>query len=205
MALRPAASGDHKRSSKKNAKMTGKEIRRKLISGRELFVCDNMVEPMAVEAIGTLVQTLNYRRREKSRPGVPGLAASSEIATAQIPNNKFLQHLKHIAQEMFPGEQLHDQRAYVNSSFYGDSYYVHRDCSEEENHVTVLYYANLHWEPDWGGETIFFTDNYEAELVVSLRPGRVVVSRGAILHRGTVPTRSCYEERLTLAYKLTSA
>jgi hypothetical protein len=39
---------------------------------------------------------------------------------------------------------------------------------------------------------------------VSPRPGRVVVARGAILHRGTVPTRACYEERLTLAYKLNS-
>ena len=185
--------------------MTEKAIHRQMISGRELFVCDNMVEPMMVEKIGNLVTTLSYRRKEKSRPGVPGLAAVSEIAPAQMPNNMFLQHLKRIAQEMFPGEQLGDQRAYVNSSFYGDSYYVHRDCSEEEKHVTVLYYANLHWEPDWGGETIFYDDNYNAEAVVSLRPGRVVVARGAIIHRGTVPTRSCYEERLTLAYKLNSA
>ena len=185
--------------------MTEKAVRRTLISGRELFVCDNMIDPMVVEKIGALVKTLNYRRKEKSRPGVPGLAAVSEIAASQMSNNTFLQQLRRIAEEMFPGEQLQDQRAYVNSSFYGDGYYVHRDCSEEESHVTVLYYANLHWEPDWGGETIFFNDNYDAELVVSVRPGRVVVSRGAILHRGTVPTRSCYEERLTLAYKLTSA
>jgi len=185
--------------------MTEKKIHRRLISGRELLVCDDMVEPVMIEKIGALVKTLSYRRKEKSRPGVPGLAAVSEIAAEQIPNNTFLQHLKRIAQEMFPDEQLGDQRAYVNSSLYGDSYYLHRDCSEDEKHVTVLYYANLHWEPDWGGETIFFNDNYNAEAVVSLRPGRVVVARGAILHRGTVPTRSCYEERLTLAYKLTSA
>ena len=205
MVLRAAGARGDKRASEKSAKMTGKDIHRKLISGRELFVCDGMVESIVVEQIGTLVKTLNYRRKEKSRPGVPGLAAVSDIATAQIPNNKFLQHLKHIAQELFPGEQLGDQRAYVNSSSYGDSYYVHRDCSEDEKHVTVLYYANLLWEPDWGGETIFFNDNHDAEIVVSPRPGRVVVARGAILHRGTVPTRSCYEERLTLAYKLTSA
>ncbi len=185
--------------------MAEKAIRRNLISGRELFVCDNVVEPEVIEKIGTLVQSLSYRRKEKSRPGVPGLAAVSEIATAQIPNNRFLQHLKQIAQELFPGEPLSDQRAYVNSSFYGDSYYVHRDCSENEKHITALYYANLQWEPDWGGETIFYNDNFDAELVVSPRPGRVVISRGAILHRGTVPTRSCYEERLTLAYKLNSA
>jgi hypothetical protein len=32
----------------------------------------------------------------------------------------------------------------------------------------------------------------------------MVISRGAILHRGTVPTRACHEERYTIAYKLLS-
>ena len=179
-------------------------IRRALISGREIFVCDNMLALETINRIGTLVQTLVYRRKEKSRPGVPGLAAISEIAAPQISNNAFLQNLRRIAEQVFPGEPFSDQRAYVNSSVYGDSYYVHRDCPENESHVTALYYANLEWQADWGGETIYFNDDYDAELVVSPRPGRVVVARGAILHRGTVPTRTCYEERLTLAYKLNS-
>jgi len=183
--------------------MTDKTVSRSLISGREIFVCDNMVDAATIGTVGTLVKSLSYRRREKSRPGVPGLAASSEILAEQIPNNSFLQQLKRIAQDLFPGEQLRDQRAYVNSSVYGDSYYVHRDCAQEERHLTVLYYANLLWEPDWGGETLFFNDDNDAVLAVSPRPGRLVASRGAILHRGTVPTRSCYEERYTLAYKLT--
>jgi hypothetical protein len=183
---------------------TEPNIRRVLISGREIFVCDNMIAPEMINRIGALVKTLVYRRKEKSRPGVPGLAAISEIAAAQLSNNVFLQNLRRIAEELFPGEQLHDQRAYVNSSVYGDSYYVHRDCPENESHVTALYYANLEWQADWGGDTIFYNDDYDAELVVSPRPGRVVVARGAILHRGTVPTRACYEERLTLAYKLNS-
>jgi SM-20-related protein len=184
---------------------TEPKTRRVLISGRELFVCDNMIALEVINRIGALVKTLVYRRKEKSRPGVPGRAAVSEIAAAQMSNNVFLQNLRCIAEEVFPGEQLHDQRAYVNSSLYGDSYYIHRDCSENESHVTALYYANLEWETDWGGETIFYNDDYDAELAVSPRPGRVVVSRAAILHRGTVPTRDCYEERLTLAYKLTSS
>ena len=187
-----------------NVSTTEPKIRRALISGRELFVCDNMIAPEAINRIGALVKILVYRRKEKSRPGVPGLAAISEIAAAQMSNNAFLQDLRRIAEELFPGEQLHDQRAYVNSSMYGDSYYVHRDCPENESHVTALYYANLEWQTDWGGETIYYNDDYDAELVVSPRPGRVIIARGAILHRGTVPTRTCYEERLTLAYKLNS-
>ena len=187
--------------------MTGAapHVRRAVISGREVFVCDNMVDGETVGRVGLLVKTLNYRRKEKSRPDVPGMASISEIATGQMGNNRFLQQLRKITEEMFPGEKFADQRAYVNSSLFGDSYYIHRDCPPEQAHVTALYYANLTWQPDWGGETIYYNDDYDAELVVSPRPGRVVVARGAILHRGNVPTRDCYEERLTLAYKLNAS
>ena len=81
---------------------------------------------------------------------------------------------------------------------------THRDCSAHRKHVTVLSYVNLDWHTDWGGETIFFDDDYDARLVVTPRAGRVVVARGAILHRGTVPPSSCREKRYTIAYKLLS-
>ena len=180
-------------------------IKRALISGREAFVCDGMIDPVLVARMGTVVKTLHYVRKEKSRPGVPGLAAVAEIPAALLASDAFLARLRQIAGELFPGEALSDQRAYVNSSVYGDGYYAHRDCPAEQKHITALYYANLEWQPDWGGETIYFNDEEDAELVVSPRPGRLVLARGAILHRGTVPTRICYEERYTLAYKMTVA
>jgi hypothetical protein len=179
-------------------------VGRLLISGRELFICDNFIDPAMVTAIGTDLKTMPFVRKEKSRLGVPGLASSANIDSALLPKDPFFLRLRAIAEKMFPGEVLHDQRAYVNSAVYGDSYYIHRDSPEHSNNVTVLYYANLIWLPDWGGETIFYKDDNDAVLAVSPRPGRLVVSRGAILHRGTVPTQDCYEARLTIAYKLDS-
>ncbi|MFO1248072.1 MAG: 2OG-Fe(II) oxygenase [Alphaproteobacteria bacterium] len=179
------------------------KVGRALISGRELFICDNFIEPAMVQTIGGIVQTLCYRRKEKSRPDVPIAASSADIAQAALTSEPFFLRLKSVAQELI-GETLRDQRAYVNSSVYGDSYFTHRDCSAHRKHVTALYYANLEWQPDWGGETIFYNDNEDAEVVVSPKPGRLVVARGAILHRGTVPTRSCHTERYTIAYKLLS-
>ena len=184
--------------------MTEPKIRKSLISGRELFVCDNMVDSMMVQQVGALVRTLHYVRKEKSRPGVPGLAAVSDIPAERIPADPFLRGVRQTVERLFPGETFSDQRAYVNCSVYGDGYYVHRDCAPQEPHVTALYYANLEWQPDWGGETIYYTDEEEAELAVMPRPGRLLIARGAILHRGNVPTRVCYEERYTLAYKLNS-
>ena len=179
------------------------KIGRTLISGRELFICDNFIDPGMVQTIAGIVKTLRYQRKEKSRADVPVSAASADIADALLTSDPFFLRLKSVAQEMI-GEVLRDQRAYVNSSVYGDMYYTHRDCSVHRQHVTALYYANLEWQPDWGGETIFYNDNEDAEVVVSPKPGRLVVARGAILHRGTVPTRACYEERYTIAYKMLS-
>jgi hypothetical protein len=105
---------------------------------------------------------------------------------------------------MFPGEALQDLRADVSCAAYGDDYHAQRDSPEDSKNVTVLYYANLTWERDWGGETIFYNDDNDAAMAVSPRPGRVVVSRSAILRRATVPARSCYEERYTIVYQLSS-
>jgi len=183
---------------------TEPKIRKSMISGRELFICDGIVDPSMQQQIGTLVRPLHYVRTEKSRPGVPGLVAVCDIARETIPNDTFLRGLRQTVEQLFPDEQFTDQRAYVNCSVYGDAYHIHRDCPAHERHVTALYYANLEWQPDWGGETIYYNDDEDAQFAISPRPGRLVVARGALLHRGNVPSRSCYEERYTLAYKLNS-
>ena len=180
-------------------------IGRAQINGRELFICDNMIDPQMVQHIGAIARKLNYLRTERSRADTPVTAGSADISAQALAGEPFFQRLREIAAQLFPGERLSDQRAYINSSTYGDDYYIHRDCGIDVKHVTLLYYVNLEWEPQWGGETILYDDNYDAQVVVSPRPGRLVASRGSILHRGTVPTRTCYEQRLTLAYKLLAA
>ena len=184
--------------------MAEPNIRKTVISGRDLFICDNVIDPAMVKQVGAGVRSLPYARKEKSRPDVPGLAAVSDILPERIPIDPFLCSLKRLVEQAFPQEEFADQRAYINCSVHGDGYYMHRDCAVHEQHVTALYYANLEWQPDWGGETIYYNDEEEAEIVVMPRPGRLVLARGAILHRGNVPTRVCYEERYTLAYKLNS-
>lgn len=70
--------------------MTEPKIRKSLISGRELFVFDNLVDEAMVNHIGSLVRTLHYVRKEKSRPGVPGLASVYDIPNERIASDAFL-------------------------------------------------------------------------------------------------------------------
>jgi len=178
------------------------KVGRLVISGRELFICDNFIDPAMVAAIGTDLKTMPFGRKEKSRSDVQGLASSANIDKALLPKDPFFLRLRTVVEQMFPGEVFHDKRAYVNSAINTDSYYAHRDSAPGTNDVTVLYYANLNWQLDWGGETIFFKDDNDAVLAETPRPGRLVVSRGAILHRASVPTQDCHEARLTIVYKL---
>jgi hypothetical protein len=173
-----------------------------LISGRELFICDNFIAPDTAVQIGHLLKTLAYKRTERSRPETQVSGAAAEISADLLANTPFFSELRRLGEDMFPKEQFKDERVYVNSSSYGDVYFTHRDCDPGLRNITVLYYGNLQWHDDWGGETIFYNDQHDAELAISPRPGRLVISRGAILHRGGVPSRVCFEERLTVAYKL---
>src|SRR5437868_6040479 len=89
-------------------------IRKSIISGRELFLCDGLVEPLAQQQIAALVKTMHYVRAEKSRPGVPGLVAVCDIAPETIATDTFLRGLRQPVERLFPNEQFTDQRAYVN-------------------------------------------------------------------------------------------
>ena len=173
------------------------KVKRFLVSGRELFICDDFIAPANVLAVGACVKSLNFARREALLPGIAPTASSAEIPVTPL-MEEFIAQLQAAAEELFPGERFHAKRAYVNHSIYGDACCVHRDVSV----VTVLYDVNLVWEPDWGGETIYYDDANDAQVVVSPRPGRLLVSRGAILHRSSVPTRDCQEARLIVALKL---
>lgn len=52
---------------------------------------------------------------------------------------------------------------------------------------TMLYYANMEWDKDWGGETLFTNENYdEIEYAVMYKPGRFVLFDSTIPHKGSL-------------------
>ena len=87
---------------------TKTRVGRLVISGRDLFICDNFIDPAMVTAIGIDLKTMPFVRKEKSRPDVPGLASSADINAALLPKDPFFLRLRAIAEKMFPGEVLHD-------------------------------------------------------------------------------------------------
>lgn len=100
--------------------------------------------------------------------------------------------------ELFAGRPLELGRVHCNNHLYGDLQNPHTDYDPG---VTALYFANPEWREEWQGETIFYDRAGEPFHAVAPRPGRLLLFDGAIVHRGGVPSRSCFEPRLSVAFK----
>jgi len=174
----------------------------KLIDSKEVFICDNFVDNDTMKRVHEQINGLVYTRTLVSRPEMPLSGCVAHIQSPLLEEEPFYAQLHQLGFSLFPGERFRHERTYVNHGVYGDVLFPHNDCAKDEKHITVLYYANLGWHSDWGGETIFYRAGHEAELAITPRPGRIVVFRGALLHRGGAPSRICFETRLTISCKL---
>lgn len=98
------------------------------------------------------------------------------------------------------GDKLEIQRLYANGQTHGQPGSLHED-DHRENSWTFLYYANPYWEIQWGGDTVFYKNEKEYD-VVQLIPNTAVFFKGNLLHAGLEPTRHFKGLRMTVAFKL---
>ena len=93
-------------------------------------------------------------------------------------------------------------RVYANGHTYGVEGYVHTDSADEENYFTAIYYAHPLWDPNWAGETVFFSNQSEdISKAVYPKPGRVILFHGATCHVARSPSRECPELRICIVLK----
>ena len=111
-----------------------------------------------------------------------------------------LNYLEAHIPEIPPREHLYG--SYVNCLRYGNSPGIHVDAPYwVENQKTVLVYLNMHWYPEFAGETVFFNHELDAVRLVAPRPGRVLIFDGRIPHTGRPPSVRFMYNRYVLAYK----
>lgn len=98
------------------------------------------------------------------------------------------------------GERLEIQRLYANGQTYGLPGSLHQDDPSDDSY-TFLYYANPHWEIQWGGQTVFYKNEIE-QCAVEYTPNSAILFKGNIPHAGLEPTRHYKGLRMTVAFKL---
>lgn len=95
-------------------------------------------------------------------------------------------------------------RQYVNYSTSETVDKIHTDTySYVKNALTIIYYANTHWNKNWHGETVFYNDiENEILLSIMIKPGRIVVFDSTIPHCARPPSKIAKYPRYTIATKI---
>lgn len=109
---------------------------------------------------------------------------------------------KRINEEFFNG-QAKLTRCYANRHTFGTEGYIHTDTERDEDQTCVVY-MDRDWDPNWGGETSFYSKDLQ-EIVKSVIPayGRTAVFKGNIPHCAKPVARVCPKVRTTLMFKVT--
>lgn len=106
---------------------------------------------------------------------------------------------KTLQQSVLAGHTL--VRCYANAYPFGTEGACHLD-SNRPDHFTTIYYPHERWDPDYGGETVFFNEDRSDIIAAAYpKPNRLVVFCGQIPHVARGVSRVCPHLRTTLMFK----
>ncbi len=173
------------------------------VEGRDVFVFDGLIADGKLAEYAEALERAPFTRTEYAKPETETYKHwVSEMALANLVQLPLWPLTQNAVMSARPGEAYRPYRAYTNFAAYGDMLYTHVDCRPDQRELTALWYLTKHWDPEWGGETMFFDASGDAMFCASPRPGRLVLFDGAIPHVGRPPTRICYAPRFSFAIKL---
>ena len=124
----------------------------------------------------------------------------SEIALFEI-QNKLYQTAPETANYQF---KLY--HAIAGGKTFGLDGGIHTDKDIEFNDMgdgfmTICFFPNREWNPEWGGEFQFFDDDGNVVATYYHFPNTCLVFDSNIPHRGLGPTRDCKKLRKYISYK----
>lgn len=92
-------------------------------------------------------------------------------------------------------------RCYANGTPFGTEGSIHTDSLSNRS-FTCVYYPHDNWDPNWGGETVFF-NREKTDIVASIypRPNRMLMFDGTLPHVARGVSRICPVMRITLMFK----
>lgn len=177
--------------------------RQQTVDGRRIRVYDDLVSASAIQELTAVFNSAGFARTEIARPETGNFRHwVTEIPANVVEQIPVYAATMEAVRDFDPATRYRAYRSYCNFAAYGDMLFTHTDCRPEEIDLTALWYVSPKWDVEWGGETLFYNAQMDAEAVVSPRPGRLVIFDGRILHVGRPPNRICYAPRYTLAFKL---
>jgi SM-20-related protein len=176
------------------------------VEGRDIFVFDGLIAEGELGSYAEALDRASFTRTEFAKPETADYKHwASEMPLANVVQLPLWPATQSAVAHARAGEAYLPYRAYTNYAAYGDMLYTHVDCAPEARGLTALWFLSTRWEPEWGGETMFFDASGDAMFCASPKPGRLILFDGAIPHVGRPPSRICYAPRYSFAIKLSPA
>lgn len=176
------------------------------VEGRDVFVFDGLLPDSQLAEYVEALERAPFTRTEFAKQETAEYKHwISELPLANVTRLPLWPATERAIAVARPAEEYRPYRAYTNYAAYGDMLYTHCDSLPENRELTALWFMSKNWEPEWGGETMFFDSSGDAMFCASPKPGRLVIFDGAIAHAGRPPSRICFTPRYTFAIKLAPA
>lgn len=102
--------------------------------------------------------------------------------------------------KLLPEDKYTFLNSLINAQTFGDQTFIHPDTIESG--MTILFYiVDYEWNPDFGGETVFYNKDKEIIHTIIPKKGRYLIADSRILHVGRCPNRLFIGDRHTLAIR----
>lgn len=175
------------------------------VSGRDVWVFDALVPPEEAARYFNAISQAAFTRTESARTDTDFRHWVCEMPLANLPRTSLWAATETVVAQLRPGERFLPYRVYTNYASFGDTLLTHVDAVAPLRELTALWYLCEKWDTEWGGETLFYSDEGDAQIAVSPKPARLVLFDGQIRHAGKPPNRNCPVGRYTFAIKLRAA
>lgn len=102
--------------------------------------------------------------------------------------------------------KVETEKLYLNGQAHGQCGSMHVDTDDiindvNSDYITVVYYANEEWFPEYGGFTVII-DHLKNMHINYPKPNSIVIFNSRLPHIGLEPTIHCTTQRVTLAHKM---
>ncbi len=176
------------------------------VEGRDVFVFDGLVPAEESATYYRAITRASFTRTETARPDAQEFRHwVCEMPLENLPRTSLWEATQRAVAAVRPGERYQPYRVYTNFASFGDALLTHVDALPNARELTALWFLCESWDAEWGGETLFYDANTDAQIAVSPKPGRLLLFDGAIRHAGKPPNRNCPVGRYTFAVKLRAA
>lgn len=165
-----------------------KENQVTLSSGRKIWIYDDVLDHASRELIYLRLKG-SYFVAETADNSIIEQRADVSLASVYTPDDcKYVGIFEKLPEEIKEKHDLNYDKmlsTLVNMGLFSDKYHIHSDTNPKmtDNAKTLLYYGNLRWDIEWGGDTVFLDDQCkQIEFYSQYIPGRVVIFDSRIPH-----------------------